>query len=57
MEMLLGYDTWPLLSGPTSPGDSHMQDLYWVMHIWNLAPTELLSSKCIPNVKLLTITY
>lgn len=51
--MILGLS----LSGPTSPGDSHMQDLYWVMHVQNLAPTELLSSKCIPNVKLLTITY
>lgn len=36
--MMLGLS----LSGLASPGDSHMQDLYWVMHIRNLAPTELL---------------
>lgn len=41
--MILGLS----LSGLASPGGSHMQDLYWVMHIQNLAPTELLSSKCI----------
>lgn len=44
-------------SGRTSPGDSHTQDLYWVMRVWNLVLTEFQSCKCIPNFNVLAIIF